>query len=67
MQQKPAQKLLAFELHHLVPVSIAVVRVPEGDVFVIDAGNPSLADGDAVAIAGQVVDHPLGVINAGLG
>ncbi len=36
-------------------------------MFVIDVGNACVADGDTVAIAGQVRDYPLGVVHAGLG
>jgi hypothetical protein len=49
MQQKAMQELLALKRHHLVTVTVTVVRAPKGGVLAIDAGNARVADDDAVA------------------
>ncbi len=64
MEQKATDELFALKRHGLVTVSVAVVLITERDLLVTDVDNPRVVDGDTVAIASQVVDHRLGVVEA---
>jgi hypothetical protein len=50
------------------PGSLAtVVLVAKGDGLVIDGHEPMVRDGDAVSVAGQILEHMFGRFEGGLG
>ncbi len=64
VEQEAADELLAREGQVLVAVTVAVVLIVERTRA---AQNTALGQGDAVAVAGQVIHHCLGVGETGLG
>lgn len=62
-----ADQLLGLQPQPLVRSPVGIVAVVEPDPAALALVQPSVAQGDAVAVAGEVVDHLLGVAQAGLG
>src|SRR5258708_40107070 len=58
MLEKGAHELLAGEGGGSVAVGGAIL-VAEGDACLVDADDPSVGDGDAQGIAGEVIEHRL--------
>src|SRR5436305_477041 len=64
MLEKAAHELLAGEGGGSVAVGGAIL-VAEGDACLVDADDPSVGDGDAQGIAGEVIEHRLSLAPGG--
>ena len=51
-------------MQRLVPAMIGVVLVAQSHAGLVDAQDTGVGDGDAVGVAGQVVDDAVGVVQA---
>jgi hypothetical protein len=67
VQQKPTEELISVQRHDAGPVGTSIVLVLEGDRFIIHRHESSVGDGDAVGVAGQVLEHLLGAAEGRLG
>ena len=67
MKEEAAQELLAREGHDFVAVVVAVVLVVELHLIVVEAKDPCVGQGDAVAVARQILHYRVGVGKTGLG
>jgi hypothetical protein len=56
MLHEATQELVGIERHGLVPVIVGVVLVVEGDAAIAQFQQPRVADGDAMRVAGQVLE-----------
>ena len=54
--QEPADEVVGRERHHLVSIAAfdPVVLPLEGDALVVERDQPTVGDGDAVGVAGQI-------------
>jgi len=59
MQQEATQELFGGHRHFTLLAAVGVVLPPEADFAVGDIQNPMIGDGDAVGVAGQVLQHML--------
>ena len=60
MRQKTPQELMRTDRHLTLLVPVRVVFPTEGDVFPIERQEAMVADGNAMGIARQIVQHVLG-------
>ena len=59
MQQEPPQELMCGKSHLPLLVAMRVVLPPEGDLLSIEAQQAMIADGDAMRVSGEIVEHVL--------
>src|ERR1700678_2109106 len=57
MEQEAADELDSFEAHDAVPVAMPGVPPAEAHLSVFEAEQPSVGDGDAMRVAGQILQH----------
>ena len=67
VQQVSAQELIGGNGHDLVLAAVGVVSPAEGDATVFESHQAMVGDGDAVGVAGQVVEHMVGSAEGWLG
>jgi len=69
MQQEAPDQFLASQGHDLVATAVAVVLVADIHrlVVLIEVEQPPVRQGDAMAVAAQVLDHGVGARQTGLG
>ena len=67
MQQEAPDQFFTTEGHHLTAVMIAVVLVAQVHRLAIEGTQVTVGEGDAVALAPQVVDDGVGAGQTGLG
>ena len=60
MRQEATQELFSGHRHFALLAAVGVVLPPETDFAVGHIQNPMIGDGDAVGLAGQVLQHMLG-------
>jgi len=61
MEEESAHQLGAVEPGCLFSSGVPIVGVAQSNLALIDGDEPPVAKGDAVAVAGQIADHLLGV------
>ena len=67
VQQEAAQELMSGNGHDLVLAAVSVVPPAEGDALVVKSHEPMVGDGDAMCVAGQVVENMFGAAERWLG
>src|SRR5258708_5776817 len=67
MDEKAAQKLLGGNGHDLVLAAVSIVSPAEGDAMVLESHEAMVGDGDAMGIAGQVVENMFSTAEGWLG
>ena len=67
MEQEAAYELGCIESHDAAAVVMSGVSPAKADQSVVEAEESSVGDGDAVGIAGQVLQHVFGSAERGLG
>lgn len=60
VEEKSPNKLVGVEGHCFIGAPGFVVLVGEGYLSILHAGEPMVGDGDAVGVAGQVIEHGVG-------
>ena len=67
MEKESTKKLASVEGHDSPSVLVGVVLVAESDLAVVERDKTLIGDGDSMGIAGEVLEHPLGPTERGLG
>jgi len=67
VKQEAAQELMSGNRHNLLLAAMGVVSPAEGDAIVLEGHEPMVGDGDAMGIAGQVVENVFGTAKGRLG
>jgi hypothetical protein len=67
MDEKAAQELLGGNGHDLVLAAVSIVSPAEGDAMVLASHEAMVGDGDAMGIAGQVVENIFSTAEGWLG
>src|ERR1035437_9555742 len=67
MDQKSAQKLIGGNGHDLVLAAVGIVSPAEGDAMVLASHEAMVGDGDAMGVAGQVVENMFSTAERWLG
>ena len=67
VKQEAAQELMSVNRHDLLLASVGIVSPEEGDAIVLEGHEPMVGDGDAMGIAGQIVEDVLGAAEGRLG
>ena len=67
MDEKAAQELLGGNGHDLVLAAVGIVSPAEGDAMVLARHEAMVGDGDAMGIAGQVVENMFSTAEGWLG
>src|ERR1019366_6409102 len=67
MDQKAAQELIGGNGHDLVLAAVGIVLPTEGDAMVFESYEAMVGDGDAMGIAGEVVENMFGAAEGRLG
>ena len=67
MDEKAAQELLGGNGHDLVLAAVSIVSPAEGDAMVLESHEAMVGDGDALGIAGQVVEDMFSTAEGWLG
>ena len=64
MHQEPPHELPPIQPLGLDPGVIAVILIPEGDPVTVHRQQPPVTDGDSVRVAGQIIHHAVGLVQA---
>ena len=67
MEEETAQELMGRNGHDLLLAAVGVVSPAERDAIVLEGHEAMVGDGDAVGVAGQVVEHVFGAAEGRLG
>jgi hypothetical protein len=67
VKQESAQELMGGNGHDLLLAAVSIVSPAEGDAIVLEGHETMVGDGDAVGIAGQVVENMFGAAEGWLG
>ena len=67
VQQEAAQELMSGNGHDLLLAAVGIVSPAEGDAIVFEGHEPMVGDGDAMGVAGQVVENMFGAAEGRLG
>ena len=67
MEQEAADELDCIEGHHTAAVVVSGVSPAEAYLSAVEAEQPSVGDGDAVGVAGEVLQDVFGSAEGGLG
>ncbi len=67
VKQESAQELMGGNGHDLLLAAVSIVSPAEGDAIVLEGHETMVGDGDAMGIAGQVVENMLGAAEGWLG
>ena len=67
VQQEAAQELMGGNGHDLLLAAVGIVSPAEGDAIVFEGHEPMVGDGDAMGVAGQVVENMFGAAEGWLG
>jgi hypothetical protein len=67
VDQEPPQELIGRNGHHLLLAAVGVVLPAEGDAIFLAGDEAMVGDGDAVGVAGEVVEDMLGAAEGRLG
>lgn len=66
VKQEAAQELMGRKSHNLFLAAVCIVAPAEGDTIVLKGYEPMVGDGDAMGIAGQVVEDMFRTPKGGL-
>ena len=67
VKQEAAQELMGGNSHDLLLAAVGIVSPAEGDAIVFEGHEPMVGDGDAMGVAGQVVENMFGAAEGWLG
>ena len=67
VQQEAAQELIGGNGHDLLLAAVGIVPPAEGDAIVLEGHETMVGDGDAMGVAGQIVEHMFGPAEGWLG
>ncbi len=67
VKQEAAQELMSGNSHDLLLAAVGIVSPAEGDAVVFKGHETMVGDGDAMGVAGQVVEHMFGAAERWLG
>src|SRR5207245_1422154 len=67
VEQEAADELVGVEGHRLSLVMVAIVLPEEADAAVGESDEAAVGDGDAMGIAGEIIEHLLGSAERSLG
>ena len=67
MKQISAQELIGGNGHDLVLATVGIVSPAEGDAIVQQGHQAMVGDGDAMGVAGQIVENMVGTAEGRLG
>ena len=67
VKKKSAQELICGNGHNLVLAAVGIVSPAEGDAIVLEGHEAMVGDGDAMGVAGQVVENVFGAAEGWLG
>ena len=67
VQQKSAQELMSGNGHDLFLAAVGVVSPAKGHAIVLEGHEAVVGDGDAMGVAGQVVENMFGAAEGWLG
>ena len=67
MKQEAAQELMSGNGHDLLLAAVSIVPPAEGDAIVFGGNEPMVGNGDAMGVAGQVVENLFGTAEGWLG
>ena len=67
VKKKAAQELIGRNSHNLVLAAMSIVLPAEGDALVFESHQAMAGDGDAMGIAGQVVENMFSTAEGRLG
>ncbi len=67
VKQEAAQELMGGNGHGLLLAAVGIVPPAEEDAIVFEGHEPMVGDGDAVGVAGQVVEDVFGAAEGRLG
>ena len=67
VQQESAQELMGGNGHDLLLAAVGIVSPAEGNAIALEGHETMVGDGDAVGIAGQVVENMFGATEGWLG
>ncbi len=57
MQQQPSDKLQDRQRHDPFPIAVGIVLVPEADHTILEAEQTGIADGHAMGVTSQILQH----------
>ena len=67
MDKKSAQKLMGGNGHDLLLAAVGIIAPAKGDAIVFEGHETMVGDGDAMGIAGQVVENLFSAAEGWLG
>ena len=67
MKKISAQELLGGNGHDLLLAAVGIVSPAEGDLLVFERHQAMVGDGDAMRVAGQIVENMFGTAEGRLG
>ena len=67
VQQESAQELMGGNGHDLLLAAVGIVSPAEGNAIALEGHETMVGDGDAVGVAGQVVENMFGATEGWLG
>jgi hypothetical protein len=67
VDQETSEELIRRDGHHLLLAGLSVVLPAEGDLIVLEADEAMVGDGDAVGVAGKIVQYVFGSTEGRLG
>ena len=67
VKQEAAQELMSGNGHDLLLAAVGIVSPAEGDAIVFEGHEPMVGNGDAMGVAGQVVENMFGAAEGRLG
>jgi hypothetical protein len=67
VQEETAQELMGANGHDLLLATVCIVSPAKRYAFVLEGHEPMVGDGDAMGIAGQVVENMFGTAEGWLG
>ena len=67
VQHESAQELMSGNSHNLLLAVVGIISPAEGDAIVLEGHEAMVGDGDAVGVAGQVVENMFGAAEGWLG
>jgi hypothetical protein len=67
VKQESAQELIGGNGHDLLLAAVSIVSPAEADAIVLEGHETMVGDGDAVGVAGQVVENMFGATEGWLG
>jgi hypothetical protein len=67
VKQEAAQELMGGNGHDLLLAAVGIISPAEGDAIVFEGHEAMVGDGDAMGVAGQVVENMFGAAERWLG